>query len=500
MFVWLSSTPKLALYFLSGILLGVGFVWSQLWILVFLGIFLYLLILSRTESLKPVLLGSFITFTVKTLFATSVFWSVYPITWLELDLGLWELPIIGLYWISISAFIGLGGVVGGFLIWFAHQKVQVAFFAILLPFIFIASEIFGSLMFSILTYGEGGSINTAYSLGYIGYLLGEHNWLVQTAVFGGVYILTALAVLLGFLFWLLYEQTSRKIFFYISVAVLVVLYSTANVPILETETGNNHKTTIAIVDTEFVGDFHKMENHKEYKREQILEAVAFALKLEPDYVLLPENSEFNNLNLVAKGAYDLFRFQYGNPSVVLIDSGAAFLSSDKTAVVRATIYDGINKTGWAVDKQYLVPQGEFMPHVYLGALNILGRESTLKNIEAKLYFRPGPLASQVELPAVIPAVLFCFESVDPYGVRRLLKARPDIPFVAHPISHAWFHQSEALHRQLDTMLKIQAIWNQTTIISAGNMASGLMYTKKGKTVVPAEVGVGERWRVSLVSL
>jgi apolipoprotein N-acyltransferase len=73
-----------------------------------------------------------------------------------------------------------------------------------------------------------------------------------------------------------------------------------------------------------------------------------------------------------------------------------------------------------------------------------------------------------------------------------------VPFIAHPTSHAWFHESKILWQQQDVMLKVQALWNDVAIVSAGNMAYGALYTKAGKKIQPTPVKTGESWQVSLV--
>jgi hypothetical protein len=45
------------------------------------------------------------------------------------------------------------------------------------------------------------------------------------------------------------------------------------------------------------------------------------------------------------------------------------------------------------------------------------------------------------------------------------------------------------------MLRVQAVWNQQYIISAGNMMSGKMYTPNGAIVVPTTIATGDNWQV-----
>jgi len=500
MFSYFSSLPKLFKYFFSGVLMGIGFVLPVLWVTVFVGIALLLFLLKQETSWSKMVIGGIISFTTKTMFATSVFWSVYPITWIELNLGKWELLVIGFYWLTVSLFIGLGGGVLAGIFWLI-RKIPTAFLILIFPAIFIAGEVMGSFIFSVLTYGEGGTFNFVYSLGYVGYLLAEHDTFIQLAVWGGVYFLSFVTVFLGGLVWFVYSERSRKNFFYLMIPTLLLFSVTTDFSV---GNKNNYEYNpggkiVAVVDTDFGGDYYQLPDNEEYKFNLINEAVSKTLEIKPDYIILPEGAGYNPFNHTPTSAYRLFRFQNSDPEVVLIDTSQALIQNEIN-VVRANIYDGINKTGWGADKQYLTPQGEFLPYLYETTLKFLKKDKALEELRRKLIFRPGPLSNQQDFPDIIPAVLFCFEGLDPYGVRRVVSGREVVPFVVHPISHAWFHQSEILWHQLDTMLKIQAIWNRVSIISAGNMVDGFLYTPSGEKVLPEKVLEGERWRVGIISL
>ena len=260
---------------------------------------------------------------------------------------------------------------------------------------------------------------------------------------------------------------------------------------------DKEKITVAIIDTTFGGeDFFSLSERDSYKREQIIEALAVALETEADYVVLPEDSRYLNPALAPERAYSFFRFEQGDPRAVVIEAGR--VPDEAGAVLRVSIYDGIEKKAYGIDKQYLVPQGEFMPYLYTTTLQFLGGGKTASALEAKLKYRPGPLYEQSKLPKHLPGVLFCFASANPLAVYDLIEER-ELPFIVHPISHAWFHSPDSLWQQLDVMLKIHAVWNNVPIVSAGNMVEGALYTEAGAKVIGETYARGASWRVSLVS-
>lgn len=482
----------------AGICLGVGFVWTILWPVAILGVALFVFLVNKAGSLKKILVVSFLTAFIKSLLVIFWFWSVYPIRWLDLSLGAAELPLIGFYWLTVSLFISIGGIFLALLFWFVKRKLNLLLGLLIFPTLLVLSEVVGAVFFSIFTSGPGSSINTLYSFGSLGYLFGYNSSIITLANFGGVYVLSFFMATLGYLLWLVFYYFSHKKTLVFAVFLLcAAVFSGFNNP--STNVNLPGKTiTVAVVDTRFGDEFFKRGERDTYKLEQLNEAVKAAVKLNTDYILLPEDSRYVPGNISAEMAYRLFRFQNSDPRAILIDSGTLKVLNNET-YLRSTVYDGISKRSWVADKQYLVPQGEYLPYFTSVTLKLVGMKKTEEIIAERLSFRPGPLSPQVSFPSHIPAILFCFESADPLSVRRLVKER-DVPFVAHLVSHAWFHESEVLWQQLDSMLKIQAIWNGVPIISAGNMVKGSMYTERGEKIQKSPVATGESWQVSLFEL
>jgi apolipoprotein N-acyltransferase len=163
------------------------------------------------------------------------------------------------------------------------------------------------------------------------------------------------------------------------------------------------------------------------------------------------------------------------------------------AYVRASIFDGSRHAVYSYDKQYLVPQGEYVPYLYAGVLRLLGLGDVVERLKKDSAYQPGILTpANGVVPADIPGVLFCFESVRPDGVISLQRLGA-VPFVVHPLSHGWFHQPEQLWHQLDTMLRIQSRYSGVPIVSAGNMVSGKLYLPNGQIETGEVVHAGDGW-------
>lgn len=476
-----------------GLLLGVGFLQSVVWPLGLLGIgyFLYLL-LDAEHSVKSKLLGSLLSWTIKYLCALFWFWTSYPIDWLAVELGKIQIVLIFTYWFTASLWLGMGGVffVGVVLLLKRFGSLKNNHLYILVPLLWVASEIMGSLIFSVITYGPGSEVTAAFSFGYVGYLLGNHEILMQVARLGGVYALTICTVALVLPFIVSAKLRENRA---VLLGAIILLYVSSFITLGTRSLVDGDSYHVVTIDTSFPVDELRSRGSGPVDS-SLGEAVAAALSFEPAYIILPEDSRFFDQSSPVGTTKARFQLQFNDPQVVLIDSGRYNPPGVAGSVLQTYIYNGDHTVG-RVQKRYLVPQGEYMPTLYTSTLSLFGYDHLVERVGESISFRVGLESDQSVLATEVPGVLFCFESVNPIGVRTILREKNDMPFVAHPISHAWFHEPTQLWDQLDTMLRIQAIWNQQYIVSAGGHVAGALYTPEGSIMSPTTIASGDYWTV-----
>lgn len=489
---------KIGIYVLSGILLGIGFVIPFLWPLGILGagLLLHRLLISE-DSWRKKLLGTYGAMFIKFMFVLSSYWTMYPITWLPFDFGSWELAIIALYWVSVSLYLAFSGLVLYGLI-VASKIIGVTNwlrYFVIVPIVWIVSELSGSFILSIFTIGPGSEPNISFSLGYVGYLLGEHQILAQIARLGGVYALSFALILAAvslFLFWP--KWTTKTKLLVITLLVISSFTSTISLPVRSVGSGEQ---TIALINTNIpVGNLFVKDGIDVYKTTQE-DAMRAASDIKPKYILWPEDARYFSQLAGDRGTM-VFSFANTDEDVVVIDSGR--VNTENGKVLRAQILDVESKKTYIADKRYLVPQGEFMPFLYKWFFHTIGLGEVATKVEKAVSFIVGPEISQADFPNNIPGVLFCFESTDANAVRALMNERDDIPFIVHPVSHVWFHEPKTFWSQLDTSLRVQAIWNQVYIARAGSHAPSKLYTPTGAVIEPETIASGKYWSVGLVSI
>lgn len=471
-----------------GLLLGIGFVVPALWPLGLIGVagVIYYFVYHR-----PTLLQAWWIYMVKASLVSVWIWAVYPIDWLGFSLGWVELPIIGFYWLTTSASLAVGGMVLAWVVRWLRVRYSATLVLLTMPLLWLMSELVQSFAFSVFLFGPGGTIGTTYSMGYIGYLLTEHALLIEVSRIAGVYGLTVLFVAIAVLLLHYYLSGAYKT---VLVAGAVILLSTG-LQLTDTVTGDSSYTVVTI-DT-----FTPPESDERAAIMQaaINDALVAVRDTNPDYVILPEDSRYINQSLDINALRAVLSFWQGDSQAVLIDSGRTELGDD--VVLQSVIYDGATKEVFQSQKSYLVPQGEFLPYFYSFLFTIIGQAESSRILQDRLAYRVGPNISQAHFSQRIPGILFCFEVVDARGVQRLMRNRDTtVPFVAHIISHAWIHPSVIFRHQLDSMLRVQAIWNQTYIVSAGNHIPGYTVSPTGAITYGETIAEGEYFEAKVTQI
>lgn len=485
----------------SGLLLGVGFLHPYLWVLGIFGGAYFIHLLLESKGFREACLGAWLAWSVKAGCAVWWFWSTYPIEWLPVQLGEAQLLIIFGYWLTASVWLGMGGLVIAAALktaqkFYPHKNKVIHLYILTVPIMWLVGELFGSLMFSVFSFGPGGSVNASFSFGYGGYLLAQHEILLQVARVAGVYGLSFLFALCAVLLYT--SMVVKKKYRRMAAVVVGVVYATSFGVFFNTEpAANTNDYQVVTIDTHFPSALFTTAEGIAEKQTALEAAVSVALEQDPEYILLPEDARFFDQRRSADFVRSFFSFQRGSPEVVIVDSGR--VETDNTAVLQTFIYNG-NNTVEQIHKRYLVPAGEYLPTFYTKALDLLGFSDVASEVAQTINYEVGDQTDQAGMAKNTPGILFCSESIDPRGVRTIKNERPDLPFVAHAVSHAWFHEPRILWYQLDTMLKVQAVWNQVYIVSAANQAEGKVYTPEGLVYVPSVIAEGDDWEVKQVRI
>ncbi len=463
-----------------GVTTGVAFVWPAGLPVSLFGLFLLIGYLKR----QPVITwptAFFLTgfFFGKALMALSWFWSTYPLSWIGALANETVLTAITFYWLTASVWLAAAGLFVAGTIVLTNRVVPRTITFAFLPVIIVIGEWFGAMFFSLMTYGPGATIGGDFAFGATGFLAPLWLWPLGAGL--GVY---SLGVLLLSIVTLLIVLCDRRLttarWWLVSIVGITVVLSLVTTPKAATPTG-----TIAIIETNFSRTANwPAEDREIAHRETLRDLLTAALVTVPTYVLLPEDARFFNRVFYANEvgmpqATAAWRLLADASASTIIDT--ARTETEQGAVQRTYFVSGATTSITAFDKQYLVPQGEFMPAAYAAVLRLVGLGVVADALGQAINYVPGPLIQNT--PTGQPGVLACFASVAPLEVRRLVR-ETEASFIVHPVSHAWFNQSAVLSRQLDRMVQLQAYANNRTIVMSGNNATSKVYLPNGTVVIP----------------
>jgi apolipoprotein N-acyltransferase len=431
---------------------------------------------------KKLFLAVFLVWWIKYLAALSWYWDTYPLTWVDIGGPVVQLGVILFYWVTSALWLACGSIVLVYLLLRCRERIPVVALPAFVAGAWVVAEVVGAFLFSLVTYGDGGSISAAFSFGMVGYIAAHipGGWFLAGAF--GVYGLGIVCISIVVSLYLSMNRVPRMASWSATGVIIVICIGAALArPVIPLD------TTVLTINTTISAAEQQNENGQAYKFSVLDEALARANDFSASVILLPEASQY--FSSLGDGSYNngiqRYRFGSGTSTHTVIDSGRVVINTDK-AVLRAYEFNAETNTVSTADKQYLVPQGEFVPWLYGSIFRLLGYGEVITDLKAHLYVRGNDRHTQYP-------VLFCFESVNPIGVKKTIT--PGNSFVAHPISHAWFHEPTRLWAQLDTMLRVQARWSGVSIISAANVAPGKRYAGDGTVDGGEIVATGDAWEV-----
>ena len=452
-------------------------------IFAFGGVLSALRAVQLTTTLQAFMLGVFILGFGKYASALAWIWDVYPLTWLAFAPGFGQLGVFSLYWIVFTSIysISFGAVLTVW--WLAIRRF--VYLWLTFPIAWVLAELAGALTFSLVMTGPGSYPNVHFGTGMTGVLLGSSAWFAQLAVGTGILGLSAMVATAGMLLHgMLYIKKVRAYVIEITlVVVLVVVWVQSAV--LSRVSVLDEGLAVVTVETYFSNDLVHTDEGFAIKEQSVRDAIETALVGENRFLVLPEDSGFTAQFSSTDEALAWLLLKQPQQTTVVVDNSEVRYS-EQERVMRTYYYDLPTESVYVIDKQYLVPQGEYMPVVVGWALEALGYGDMVASFVARRTFVPGPISTYEEVPRHLPGSLFCAAAISPFGVSSITSERADT-LIFNPASYGWFRDSENLPRQIDAALRIQAVQHNLTIVRAGNEIPNQVFNPNGTSYRVGEV-------------
>ena len=454
-----------------------------------IGVFLFVVGLSLVKSYKTVVWAGLFVGLLKCLGGFIWFWNSFPVAWLSVDSIFLQTLVVGFVWLMSAIFMGTGMILPALVAYHWRSSIFVLF--LVFPTSWLIGEVLGSFMFSLWTLGSGAHPNIYMSHGYAGLPLANFGWSIPVIMLGGLYALTYLNAFLGVVLVACWRRLRFGLYITGStLAVLIVM----NILITPSE-HSNVVGKFFVVETSFDSASQRAYAGYRMKGDSVSKAVQAALSEAGEskaIILLPEDSRFTSGFSSPEEALLLLNEIAPESKSLLVDS--ARVDTEEGAILRAFYYDLATDNVYAVDKQVLVPAGEYVTYPVAFLLKILGQKELLTEYGHNQNYIKGPSKNYDSFPNDFPGILFCFESSYALGVQNLSFKR-DHHIVLHPVSHAKFHEPEILRYQLDLMLKIQAVWSAKLIVSAANMSPSKSYYPDSRVEEGEPVSEGRYWKL-----
>lgn len=424
---------------------------------------------------------------IKALGELSPVWHVYPLTWIDLGGTATQLAFIVTFWLTSAIAMGVPFVAVGLVVYFIYKR-RMLWAAVTLPFFWVVGEILGSLGAAVAFLGPGSGLNIEYGHYYTGFAISHLAILFPLIKFGGVYVLSGLTAAIGVIFYLAVISRTR---IWISVAIILCVLTGFSYLLTPDKTDTIGVNVIA-VELEFPSSEYHKTGGPRLKAENIVDATLAALKQNPDIIILPEDARLTGVSGDASSTLQFLLGQVPDSKTLVIDT--SYTEDNGHGIQRAYYYDLKRQRIYEIDKQYLVAEGEYVSYLFTGILRLVGRGELAAELNKNINYRPGPKKDYENFPTDVPGVMFCYDSSSIFGAYNIKKTN-QYPLIVHAASHSWFHSPSIYWGQLDDMLRVQAIWNQTTIVRAGNMVPSQAYLPNGEIIIGEEVQSGQFWQL-----
>lgn len=465
-------------------MLGVGFVFPLVWPAVFFGIALLIYGIRKSKSLKDAFFYGWLAGVVLHMCALyAVFWKTMPIDWFGISEPLVQIFAVGGVWVVNAMILGLG--VGIFAL-FIHEYTDGSWRDLLLiPSGWVLSEWIGSIIIYAANFGPGSLFGPHFTLGWIGYQVAHDPFLLQTAWFGGIYVLSFVAVVIGVLVLMSFSMKGVVCVRWGAALIGIVLLVGAGDYILQATSSSEGQTLNIAVISRYVPPHLTMSIEEEGHIHTELQKLIMPLR-SLDVLVFPEDSAFLRTlrEDASKGdAQILSMIGIGSTTPLVIDSEDLRIGDEP--IHSQVSYFTASSTIYGY-KQFLLPMGEHIPYFYQVLIRLLGGSELLQTFVDVRGYAPGPSGGVGVARGSVIAARFCDESMSPELYRAQVRAGANI--LVDISSLSWFHGSPLVYEQMKLIAKVRAVENGRWFVQSGNMSPAFMIDDHGRLVDETEWG------------
>ncbi|PIR70314.1 MAG: hypothetical protein COU46_02100 [Candidatus Niyogibacteria bacterium CG10_big_fil_rev_8_21_14_0_10_42_19] len=483
---------------LSSIFLIIPFIYPQLDFLALLGLAPFLVFIYKGENLKKIFWTSW--FSGFIFFAVIFEWilAAFPARWAGVESELAGLLLVLFVWLGSSAVMGLSFALFGALSY--KLKTGTFYDLIIIPSIWIASQYVTAWIFSIWSWGSGGSLGAHWVFGNLGFALVEMP-VVLWARIGGLYGVSFIAVFFNvFIFFILlsitfptlnvedsgfisrrvkFDRRAGKLFLIFLISVTFFIFFPVKIFKIYPTVPALNIVNVQINNKDGIFYHNNL-------RELFDKAVFSGEFVQPDIIIFSEGAQiFSFFGAQEEELIKVIFPDKDKPGLLVTNT---IKTLPENADVRKSFILYRNQKGELVDEQeksFLVPTGEFMPVSIKGVLTIFGYKNILGRFDVKRTITPGNFEEKpVNLGPYKVGVLLCSGIITPVSYRMLALKGADI--FMNSASQNIFSGEPFLSAQIKAVARMQAISHAKPFVQATSGGRSFFVDQNGKVVWEAD--------------
>ena len=347
----------------------------------------------------------------------------------------------------------------------------------LVPSAWIVSEYARSVLFSITSLGPGGRVGPYWAFGTFGYYLGESP-LSYIARFGGVYLLSAVAVALfvaGYQSW-----RKRNWLPFLPVIISAILLSGLGLGIYRPTDGQVR--TVAAVR---MGPQDSLQQNNTLSRTSLNELPQHTV----DVLVLPEYSHYWESDPAADS--QAIEAVLRRPDGLVINSRKGVNPASGDMYNLLSFQSAKAEVRNEQIKWFVVPAGEYVPYIYQVVLAYAGHAELLRNFESQKSVTRGEThEAPYKYEGVSYGALACSGVVAPEFYRSLSAQGAEV--LTNSAALNTLGVSALFHLEAESMNRLNAIANARPFVQSAKGGPAYVYSQDGRLLAhnyAAESGI-----------
>jgi apolipoprotein N-acyltransferase len=317
-------------------------------------------------------------------------------------------------------------------------------------------------IFNIATFTPQVDNPPFFSAGAVGYLLADNESWLQLASIGGVYLLSAVVVLVNLLLYLILARKNRKLLSAV-VSVLVLISIFPFVAIRAVLDGQATKTVTVGVFSLYPDDVAQDNQRYESTADNSPSTTL-------DLVVLPEGVATSTITLFVSETHM-------RPDTVILSTRPQIGAGLRTN----TAYIETKEDARSVPvraKRILAAQGEYVAGLFLFFAEVfrVQPEKPIQHIYGGKWSSSFLAGTEAQV-----SVLFCVEVLAP-GFGRQLVLSDEAQILALPMSHRQFRGAPTLKPDTLRFIKVRAVEAGVPIVASGKLTPGYAIDRYGRVI------------------